>query len=162
MAYPRFLRARAIKVLTRTSGDYTAGSGNGGVRTAVDAGNWDIALPAAVGDVLEVGILGHFQSAAVVSHLDIGTIIGTTYTNSVSGTSIGNNNQMPGTFTPSGVDHAFNSFVFYTVTAADISSGKVTVRLYRTEESAVDRTLEANTTRALQMYARNLGPVSPH
>lgn len=152
MAYPRFQRARAFKFSIRTAGDLTLNSTSW---ANVDTG-LDITLNCQVGDVVEVNACGLWGGEAVGGRLSVATIVSAAVVNRVGGT-----NGVAAWF---GVDNYMSNFgapYFYTVQAADISSGVVLLRLQYATNSATNKTLYAGTAYPLLFSAKNLGPVDP-
>lgn len=158
MPYPFFRNARAHKKTRRTSGDLTLNSTNW---ANVDTG-LDIALPALVGDDIQVGLSAFTGSEAVNLYLDAVSVVGGAPVNSFGraaaveaapgGLGIQSWLVASGGFIPLGSPY------IYTVVAGDLSSGIITVRLRYATGTAANRTLRANANQPLQFWAKNLGP----
>lgn len=147
----------------RTSGAITL---NSAVWANVDTG-LDLVLNASAGDVIEyapsfVGPNGYNVGIG----FDVATIVSAAVVNVFSTGGAQNNtyNGITGWYwTNSSVINIYQSVsgsAFYTLQAGDISSGTVTLRLRYRGDSATNRVLYASVDLQLNVWARNLGPVT--
>lgn len=160
MAYPRFLRARQHKHILDTAG--TISSLTSGTKAAIGTPpRFDIVLAAAVGDVIEAGAYFYWNSDTTGGQgfVDFATVVSSTLTNYFSGSGSGTGGVGHG-ISDTGAYHGTMVVIPYTLVAADISSGKVTIRWVYS--STGNKAINADTTRPISLYAKNLGPVSPH
>lgn len=145
----------------RTSGNITLSSSLAWAN--VDT-NLDITLNASAGDVIEYCVSGIVGSAAVEAYFDVVTIVSGSPTNSFGydaapanpTTSYG----VSGWFCLTGAVATIAGSAFRTLVSGDISSGTVTLRLRYGMQNATTRTLNATTAQPLEVWARNLGPVT--
>lgn len=160
MGYPRFQLARAHKFLRRTSGNLTINSASW---ASVDTG-LDITLEAQVGDVIEYSINGYWGSEAVVGLLDVVTVVSAAPVNAFGqgGAESNTNDGAVGWVGVSGVNSPVTGPVFYTVQAADVSGGTVTLRLRGRTVSGGTKLLQATAGDPLMVAAKNLGPMDPN
>jgi hypothetical protein len=166
VAYPRFLRARQHKYVTRTSGDITTAAINPATTWGnVDTG-LDITLKGAVGDVVEVGLSGCWDdTAATYRLLDVVSIVSAAPAlNWSGGVAEATTGQGIGAWRANtGVRTNAAGSVMRALLAGDIASGAVTLRLrYRGTDTATSRVLTASAAQPLHFWAKNLGPVAPH
>lgn len=160
MAYPRFRRARQHALATRTAGDITA---NNTTWANLNTG-LDLVLPASPGDVLRYGMSASVNNEATGLALQPATLVGAAL---VSWFGSGE----PTTTTGDGVGGWYVDVsaagrlgvpVELVLVTGDISSGKVTVRLRYRTSTAANKVVQASTTRPLQVWMENIGPVAPH
>jgi hypothetical protein len=160
MAYPRFRKARAHKLLTRTSGDITA---NSTTWANLDTG-LDMTVPASIGDTIRYGMSAYVNGEAVALAVQPATLVSGALVSWFGGgeptTTTGTG--VSGWFVEASVTGRIGPPVMLVVVAGDISSGKVTVRLRYRTGSASAKTVQASTTTPLQVWMENIGPVSPH
>lgn len=149
MAYGRFRRARAHKMVVRSSGDFTTTSTS---FVAMDPSALDIALAAQPGDTIEYGISGLWSNQAVVGEIDIAAVTsGRLLSGSTRG--VGGWSGQASAYAP------VTGSTLFVLAAADIASGIVTLRPYYRVYSAGTKTLFAtDAAYALRLHAKNLGP----
>lgn len=161
MAYPRFQRARAFKFATRTAGNVSVASVS---MAAVDTA-LDIALEAQAGDVIEYGVNALWSNQAFDGLLDVRTMVAGSPVNSLGSGGSDLTGYVSGWYALGSNFASVSGSMFYAVTAGDIASGLVNLRLFARLGSAGTRTLFAGafpTNNPLQVFARNLGPVDPN
>lgn len=143
-----------FKKATRTAGNLTL---NSTTWANVDTGI-DLVMAAAVGDEIEVGVSGRWNPEAVEGYLNVATI--------VSGSPV--NYVMPGGAADAGAagwmgDNGepthIGAAISYTVQAADVSAGTVTLRLRYRTSTATNKVFVADPTQPFHWWARNLGQV---
>jgi hypothetical protein len=138
--------------------DYAVSNGSW---TAVDSTNVSITIPAVAGDMLSVGVsamwsgsaYGFLTAATVVSGSPVNYIDtrnNTPGTNGIDGWYDSDNAATPGS------GQAISGEYLYTVSAGDISGGKVTIRLYA-KASGSGKTILARSGFPLQFVVKNLG-----
>jgi hypothetical protein len=156
VAYPRSQRARSFKTLRRQTTDVVI---NNVAWTAVDTG-LDIALPAQVGDVMYYAPSFLLSNANVIAYFDVATIVSSAIVNRFSNATQG----WGGWWSINSSYVAVSGEAWYTVTAGDLASGLVTLRLLYQTASATNRTVYASVAAgtALDVAAQNRGPGSPH
>lgn len=143
------------KRLQRVSGDLTLNNANW---TNLDTG-LDLALNAKAGDTIEVGVSGRFLNEGVYAYIDAMTLVAGAGVSWLGGGE-------PSSSTGGGVGAWFGHASQYATAggsvlsaalgAGDIAAGIVTIRFrYRTDTGA--RTLLAQATDPLQVWAKNLG-----
>lgn len=161
MAYPRFQRARDFKFFNRTAGDLTLNSTVWADLPTIGT-TWDATLAAQVGDVIEAGMTGVWNTDVVFSYLDAVTVVGGAVVNhfgtsAASGSGVeswrGNTSSQ---FDPIG------GSIYYALVAGDISAGTVTVRPRFRTSAAINKVLYASSLNPLQWRVRNLGPADPN
>jgi hypothetical protein len=164
MAYPRFQMARSYKYKNRTSGDITL---NSGTWADVDTG-LDVTLAAQVGDVIEVGgswLVAGSTTTAVF--FDAVSIVSAAPVNSwgidgAVGTSVEGIQAWRCDSNSIGLNQKASGGMMRVLLAGDIASGFVTVRLRYKQGTAGAQAMYNNANRAVQFWAKNLGPVDPH
>ena len=124
----------------------------------------DLTLNASAGDVIQAGAFMSLDNAAVLLNFDWVTVVGGTVTNSftLNGAAPAANVNLntSGFFVPNGVSWAINGSQNYTLVAGDISTGTVTLRFRYSMAAATNRTIFADSTRPMQLWSRNHGPVT--
>lgn len=144
-----------IETKSRSSGNLTLNSTAwANVDTALD-----IALNAATGDVVEVGLSGVAASEATVLGLDAATLVSgavVTVVSSGAAESATSEGVMAWRPTESTTSNCGGS-VLYTLQATDISLGTVTLRLRYRTGTAANKTLNANSNQRLVFWAINHG-----
>lgn len=163
MAYPRFLRSRSFKFVTRTAGDVAVTSTAWTGLSAFDM----TGLNAQVGDVLAVGVnFSTGTDTAPAMNFDFATMNGSTPINYLSsGTGTPATYGVIGWQVQSGATLGFlgrTGSWYYTVQASDIINGKVALRLYAQLASAGTRTINSSSGIPGQVNVQNLGPVDPN
>lgn len=128
--------------------------------TAVDT-RTDLVIPAAVGDVIEYAVSAWWAASTLGASLDVATMVSGAPVNMFSGTAAGGTDYGVAAWFASNDNIAGDAVggpAFKTLTAADISNGTVTLRLYqRVDGSSGARTLFVNAGAPLIVYAKNLG-----
>lgn len=154
MPYPDYTLSRAFKFWKRTSGDLSlvATTPFAAVPTVSS-----LVLQAEVGDVLEAVVQATYGSEASHAFLDVST--GSNY---FSGDGTSASEGVPGWTGTSGTVIRTGGTYLYTVQAADVSSGDVTLTLHYRVSTATARTLRANAGQPLLFGIKNLGPVDPY
>jgi hypothetical protein len=160
MAYPRHQRSRSFKFATRTAGDLTTASTTyADVSTALD-----IVLGAQAGDVIEYGVLlnvAHSANFGVIG-FEVYIIVSAAPVNPFGGAADGAWRKQP----PSGGNmELISGSLMYTLLSGDISAGTVTCRLRWKTVAATPGTITLSadgTNRRATVWAKNLGPASPH
>lgn len=137
---------------TRTSGDVTVSSTSW---AAVDTG-LDIAIPASIGDVLELTISALFSNASPTANNDVGIVVSGSVASRASGSSNG-----VGSWNVRGSNYfSAGGAFFYTVQSGDLASGEITLRWLAKLETSGSRTLYASSTAPAQFSALNRGAPS--
>lgn len=167
MGYPRFRKARAHKFLKRATGtsivlNSTAIAEVAAATNGPGTGGFDLAVPAAAGDVLEWGWNGLLGSQNVTVSIEIYTMVAGSRVNPFGS---GLSASLASTFGPAAMYGTANfesrlQPALYVVQSGDISSGLVTCRPYYAMASATNRTLYSDANIGLQMWLKNLGPVA--
>lgn len=126
--YPPASALKLVRATPRTAGNLAVVS-TAGVWTAVDTAT-DITIAAATGD--QLGIFGNFITDATtnLNGLDVATIVSAAvvnYASSGTGTPLA---EGLNSLYPHGNTFQVNQPAIYTVQAADISGGNVTLRLF--------------------------------
>lgn len=161
MSYPRFQRSRDFKHFTRNSGDLTLNSTAWADLPTIGT-TWDAVLAAQVGDIIECGVSGFWNSQNVVGHLDVATIVSAAPVNYFATAGGASGYGVPSwAGVANNQSNAGGSFMRALV-AGDISAGMVTLRLRYRTSSAVNKTLYAQTDLPLHFWAKNLGPPDPN
>lgn len=168
MAYPRFRRSRAHKLVSRATGtsivlNSTAIAEVAAATNGPGTGGFDITLEAQVNDVLEVGINALFGNEAVQVCFDIYTIVSSARTNPFGAGLSASNGTTQGLQSWIGFSGSFTGIgtpALYVVQAGDIASGAVTIRPYYVTTTATNKTLFSTANNPFKMYCKNLGPVS--
>lgn len=153
MGRPRHLPARFHKWWVRTAGDLTLNSTTWAAVPTVAT----LALPAEVGDTLEVLVAGTYGTEAVDAFLDVHT--GANYFATAGGAS---GEGIPGLMGVSGAATKINGTYSYDVVSGDLSSGVVTLTLRYRTSAASNRTLRASANQPLLFRAWNRGPQDPN
>lgn len=159
-AYPRFVRSRNVVKKRRTSGNLTLNS----VSWAnVDTGLDLVLNEVQVGDELVYGIQAHVGTEAVWAYFDVVTVVGGSPVNSLGSRAAVVASPGPlgvsGWMARTGTQEMPNGTTApYTVAAGDLTSGSITLRLRYATASAVNKTLYADATIPLDVWAMNLGP----
>ncbi len=163
MAYPRFQRSRDFKQFTRTGGDLTLNSTSWADLPTIGT-TWDATLPAEAGDILEAGLSGVIDSAAVIVYFDVQTIVSGSALNSFgSRAAVATANKgVAAWYCAVSVLSNLAGGVMYPVVAGDLTSGSVTVRLRYLSSAATARNLHATVDYPLHWYVKNLGPGDPN
>lgn len=140
---------------SRTSGTITV---NGTSWANLDTG-LDLAITAATGDIIQVGISAAWNSEAVNAGLDVVSLVSAAPVNSLAtgATPSDSNHGIAGWFGGSGVVATPGSSVMYTLQSGDISGGTVTLRLRVRTLTAANKTLNATAPLPLAWWAKNLG-----
>ena len=159
MGYPFFRKARSHKHFTRTTGDLVLNSAVWADLPTIGT-TWDILLRAQVGDTIEAGPVGRMGSEAVFTGIDVVTIVGGAYVSSFTTQSTTRPNAGASLWrSPSGAQEGISGSALYSLTAADVSGGRVTLRLQYSQAAAGNKTLYAGVAvSSLQFFAKNLGP----
>lgn len=141
----------------RTSGDFTL---NNTSWANLDTG-LDLTLAADAGDVIQVGISALVANEATALYLDVVTIVSSTVTNSfATGGAVNASGQGIMAWRGSAsVEQAVGGPFWYKAVSGDISGGNVTLRLRFRTNTAVNKTLYAQTNLPLVFTAQNHGPV---
>jgi hypothetical protein len=168
MAYPRFRKARAHKMLRRSTGtnitlNSTSIAEVAAATNGPGAGGFDLALPAAVGDVLAWGFNGLIGLESVTASIDIYTIVSAARVNPFGSGLSASSASTAGPsawYCEAGRYAQLAGEALYAVQAGDIVSGVVTCRPYYVQTTASNRTLFTNANNGLQMWLKNLGPVA--
>lgn len=157
MAYPRSQRSRAFKFSQRTAGNVTITTAALNIDTALD-----LTLAAQVGDVIEYAIGGSCTAVSGSNaNFDVATIVSAAIVNYFGLGMTGK--AWPGWHvTGIAADLPVTGAAWRTLVAGDLSSGNVTLRLRGYGGGTGSHILLASTTSPLTVFARNLGPVSPH
>ena len=161
MAYPRYRAARAHKVFTRSTGDLTLNSTTWADLPTIGT-TWDAVLAAQTGDVIECGVSAFWNAEAVVGHLDVATIVSAAAVNYFATAGGASGYGVPNWAGIANAQSNAGGPYLYTLVAADISSGTVTLRLRYRTSAASNKTLYAQSILPLQFYAKNLGPADPN
>lgn len=151
----RYARAK------RTSGNLTL---NSTTWANVDTG-LDLVLNASSGDVIEYCVSAIWGSAAVVNGFDVVTMVSGSPVNSfgldaAAPTTYAALNSVGAWYAQTGAEITVSGSIFRTLAAGDISAGTVTLRLRYVGSSATNRTLYAVSSAPIEVWARNLGPVT--
>lgn len=168
MSYPRFQRSRSLKLIKRATGtdlslNATAITELAAATNGPGTGGFDLALEAQTGDVLEWGFNAQWGNQNVVTALDVYTMVSGTRTNPFGAGLSASVASTAGVMGWQAAQAAFAPLVgsaLYVVQAGDVSSGVVTCRPYFAQASATAKTLFSSANFPLQMWFRNLGPVS--
>ena len=125
----------------------------------------DLTLNASAGDVIEYCVSGIVGTAAVVNGFDVVTVVSGSPVNSfgldaAAPTTYAALNSASAWYCQTGVEVTISGSIFRTLAAGDISAGTVTLRLRYVSSAAVNRTLFAVAPAALEVWARNHGPVT--
>jgi len=108
----------------------------------VTDGSWDLTIPAAAGDVIEVGFGAAWAPLAAYAYVDVVTMVSGTATNWVSTGGSSHVDGMLSLFQNNVTNYvSAGGSAFYTVQSGDIVSGQVTFRAYG-KVSTGTRTLE--------------------
>ena len=162
MAYPRFQRARDVKVFSRTAGNLTLNSTTWADLPTIGT-TWDVVLAAQVGDTIEAGASFFTGAEAIHVFFDAVTVVGGAVVASISGATTANTSQgascWRGTASTEGIH---GGSVMRALLVSDLSAGTVTVRLRYRSNGAVNRTFYSNTDNPAQFWVRNLGPMDPN
>src|SRR4051794_6701245 len=153
MAYPRFRLSRAHKKVSSTSGPYTVA-----VDAWVDidsAGGLDITLPARVGDDIELVASFVWSNEAAAGSFTVATRVAGAVVNRAGGTY-----GIASGYTDPSRAQAVTPHTIYTVQAADIANGKVTLRPQIRCANAVTKTVIASANYPFVFFAKNLGPAA--
>lgn len=116
-----------------------------------------------VGDELVYGIQAHVGTEAVWAYFDVVTVVGGSPVNSLGSRAAVVASPGPlgvsGWMARTGTQEMPNGTTApYTVAAGDLTSGSITLRLRYATASAVNKTLYADATIPLDVWAMNLGP----
>lgn len=151
--------AVAPKSVVRTSGGITLNS----TTWTLLAPEFEVIIAAAVGDVLEVGMNGRHEASTIWGHFDVFTYVGGAALNALSGATwtattgegmsgweaLGSNQYQP-----------FGGSGQYTVKAADVVNGVVTLRVMGRCGAAGSRALAGAPGLPLQFYVTNLSKLA--
>lgn len=156
MAYPRSRRSRAHKFVNYSGGNITLSSG----AWANLSTTLDITLSAQPGDTIEASISGLLTAVAENCVFTVATIVSGAVVNvfgaaeSVSGMS-----GFGGWFAPALAQNSqLSGYIMYSLTAADIAAGNVTLRIRYRNSSGATRILVATAADVFHWSAKNLGP----
>lgn len=167
MAYPRFLRARAHRVVRRTAGDLTLNPSTtwtdlAAVTGGPGAGLFDITLEAQAGDEVRTLLARRLTNVASETYFTFATIVSGSVTNTFGGyLSTTTGEGLAALWSPSSVIVSGQGGGSYTVVTGDITSGKITVRPLVRANNATTRGLSASTTIPFEWSLTNLGPTDP-
>lgn len=150
-----------MKKARRTSGNVTLNSTNW---ANVDTGLDLVLNEVQVGDELVFGANFRVSTEAVTAYFDVVTVVSSTVTNSFGRaaaveTSPGSQGIIGWRAEASVATASSGTAPPYTVVSGDITAGTVTLRLRYATASATNRTMNADTTAPLDVWAMNLGPV---
>lgn len=155
MAYPRFRRARAHKVVNHTSGNIAVTSTTFGLV----APGFEITLAAQPGDTIECGMTGQASNEGVELQFDVHTTVSGTAVNRFGGTGVVSANGGVGAWKAMPSNYfGFGGTHLRVLTAAEIVTGQVTLRLVARITTAGTRTIFASGPESLHFFAKNLGP----
>lgn len=153
----RFAPSRNFKISERSAGDLTF---NGTSYVDVD-NNLDLAIKAAIGDVLELGLSTYWNNGATGAFIDAVTIVSGSPVNYMSGNGSTGEGVMSWQSYNNREANAYGG-THYTVVSGDRVSGLVTVRLRARTETANNKVLAASSTRRLRFWVKNIGKVDPN
>lgn len=167
MAYPRSQRSRALKFVTRTSGDLALDFTDSTWR-AVNGTAWDITLPAQVGDAIAISLNFRclngnntgFDVMSIVSAAPVNCASGVAYSSSTNA-GIG------------AMFHALNQsgghscYIPFVMALGDLASGIVTLRPMFRNVSGIGAgsacTVYGSASGGIPFFsAQNIGPVAAH
>lgn len=169
MAYPRFRRARTHKIVRRATGsalslNSTAIAEVAAATNGPGTGGFDIAIPAAVGDMLQWEFQLIVGSEAVGLALDIYTMVSGSRVNPFGAGLSASHASVVGVSgwycEGAGRNMPIVGSAFLTVQSGDISSGLVSCRPHFVTASASPRLLYATANLPAAMVLTNLGPVA--
>lgn len=144
--------AKDLDHKTRSAGNVTVnGTAYADVDTAID-----LVLEAVVGDIIEVGVAGLWDSESVDAYLDVVSLVSGSPVTYLSGNTSTGNGVLAWTG-PSGIEQAIGGGLLYTVIAGDLSSGTITLRLRARTAAAVNKTFTAGATTVFKWFAINHG-----
>ena len=156
MAYPRYQAARAFKFFTRSAGSLTLNSTTYADLPTIGT-TWDTVLAAQAGDVIETSLTGLWGSEVVEGYLDLASIVSAAVVSYWGGATTGG-----AYYGAAGSNMPIAGSYRRVLTAADISSGTVTLRPRYKTVTAANKTLFANADHPLQFYVGNHGPADPN
>jgi hypothetical protein len=151
----RYARAK------RTTGTLTL---NSNVAWAnVDTGI-DLTLNASANDVIEYAISAFVVAAAVELYFDVVTVVAgnpvTSFALDATPANPPTSYGVQGWLSPQSVQANLSGSAFRTLSAGDISTGTVTLRLRYASSAATNRNVNASAPQPLEVWARNHGPVT--
>lgn len=158
MSYPRYQLSRSFKFKSRRS---TSLSLNSTTAAAVDTA-LDITLSGSAGDVIEYGIAGLAGTQSADAYLDVVSWASGAAVNSWSTDAAAITNGYGFWYCPSGVYTLLGPSVMRALTVDDLVGGEVTLRLQYRTVTATNKTLYADASNPLQVWAKNLGPQDPN
>lgn len=168
MTYPRFQRSRNFKTTKYATAAITLA--NVANFTAVPSVG-DLTVEAQSGDELEFygGWAMHETTTPVVGDyigFDIATIVSGAAVNWFGGTGASGSYGIPSFYrtqwVSNTVDITVSGNAWYTVQAADVVSGLVTVRLHYRPSGTTAWSMYAQSTLPVFLAVKNLGPPEPH
>lgn len=143
--------ATQVKV---TGGNYTL---NSTAWADVDAANFALTLPAVAGDVLELGLSALGGNEAVEAVLDAASYVAGAPVNHIGTAGGGTERGVQAWWFDSGDNLNAAGSILYTVQAADIEAGEVTMRLRYRTLAASNKTLFATSAIPAHFWMKNLG-----
>lgn len=164
MAYPRFRRARTHQFLEVASGAILVNSTTWAELAVEDGqatGAWDLAVPAQIGDVIEVGAGCAYGNEAVEVFLDMATVVAGSPVNYVGCDGASGSYGVRAWTGLASVYGKASGSAWRTLVSGDIEDGLVTARAMVRTSAAVNKTVGAAVTGRLQLSLKNLGPAAP-
>lgn len=163
MGHPRHALSRNFKKVRYTGGDITL---NVASVTDVHASALDMTLNARVGDVIEYGLSARLSAVAQFVGFDVYSIVSAARVNPFGpgiSAALATTGGVAGWFAVNdALARAVSGSVLYAVQSGDLSSGAITMRLAYGKVNTTARTLFANASVPLDIWAKNLGPVDPN
>ncbi len=140
------------KFVTRTAGNLTL---NSTAWAAISTG-LDLAVPAVVGDVVEVAVTAYWSNEAVSGYLDAVSMVSGSPVNYWASAGSATGQGIPGLVGVAGVSSDRCAGFRKTIVSGDLAAGLVTVRIYYRTSTANPKTVFAVADLPFQVRVTNL------